>query len=241
MAYGDGTFVEFETRMFQVYRDMLHRVPSWPTMGNHEFKTDSGQPYLDVYYLPEQAWRDEEQERYYSFDQGNVHFISLDSNEARLIPIALDLTDSVDDDMLDWAADDLAASDADWKIAIFHHPPYSSSSRSPNGLVREQILPVLEEGGVDLVLVGHDHHYERTIPLRGGCAATDDSSGITYVVAGAGGAGLRGDVADEWWAVRSNDTKHSFFRMTIQGCELRGEAVDIDGEVIDEIVMSGCD
>lgn len=241
MAYGDGTFVEFETNMFQVYRDFLHRVPSWPTIGNHEFKTDSGQPYRDVYYLPEQAFREEEQEYYYSFDQGNVHFVSVDSNEARIIPIALDTADRFDDDMIDWLAADLAASDAEWKIAIFHHPPYSSSSRSPNGTVRAQILPVLEAGGVDLVLVGHDHHYERTHPMLGGCIAPDPVSGITYVVAGAGGAGLRGDVTDQWWAASSNDERHSFFRMTIHGCALRGEAVTIDGDIIDQITLDGCD
>ena len=241
MAYGDGEFVEFEANMFAVYRDLLHRVPSWPTIGNHEMKTDSGQPYLDVYYLPEQAWREEENEYYYSFDQGNVHFVSLDSNGERLVPIALDSAGNVDDDMVDWLADDLASSDAEWKIAIFHHPPYSSSSRAPNGLVRDQLLPVLEAGGVDLVLVGHDHHYERTVPMAGGCVAEDPLSGITYIVAGAGGAGLRFDVTEQWWAATSNDQKHSFFRMTIHGCELRGEAVTIDGELIDEIVLDGCD
>jgi len=241
MAYGDGTFVEFETNMFQVYRDFLHRVPSWPTIGNHEFKTDSGQPYRDVYYLPEQAFRDDEQEYYYSFDQANVHFVSLDSNGERIVPIALDLAERYDDDMFDWLAADLAGSDAEWKIAIFHHPPYSSSSRSPNGTVRSQLLPILEAGGVDLVLVGHDHHYERTHPMLGGCIAPDPVSGITYVVAGAGGAGLRGDVTEQWWTASANDEKHSYFRMTIHGCALHGEAVTIDGDIIDEVTLDGCD
>lgn len=241
MAYDDGTFVEFEDHMFSVYRDFLHRIPSWPTIGNHEFRTNAGQPYRDVYYLPEQALREDEQEYYYSFDQGNAHFVSLDSNGERIIPIALDLAGRFDDDMLDWLASDLASSDAEWKIAIFHHPPYSSSSRSPNGTVREQLLPILEEGGVDLVLVGHDHHYERTHPMLGGCIAPDPISGITYVVAGGGGAGLRGDVDDEWWAVTSDDQKHSFFRMTIHGCALRAEAITIDGETIDELTLDGCD
>ncbi|MEM9073822.1 MAG: metallophosphoesterase family protein, partial [Myxococcota bacterium] len=72
MAYGDGTFPEFEANMFSIYQDFLHRVPSWPTIGNHEDKTDRAQPYLDVYYLPEQAMRPEDQERYYSFDYGDI-------------------------------------------------------------------------------------------------------------------------------------------------------------------------
>ncbi len=94
---------------------------------------------------------------------------------------------------------------------------------------------------MDMVLVGHDHHYERTHPMLGGCIAPDPISGITYVVAGAGGAGLRGDVEEEWWTASANDEKHSFFRMTIHGCALRAEAVTIDGDVIDELTLDGCD
>lgn len=241
MAYGSGTFEEFERNMFQVYRPMLHRIPSWPTIGNHEDKTDRARPYLDVYYLPEMALRDGDQERYYSFDYGEVHFVSLDSNAGTLIPIGLDSRGVHDDDMLDWLAQDLAASDAPWKIAFFHHPPYTSSSRDPNVAVRNLIVPILEEGGVDLVLVGHDHHYERTFPLRQGCLAQRDPSAITYIVAGAGGAGLRGDVAPQWWHVTSNDELHSYVELDIRGCIAEVRAIAIDGSLIDTFQLDGCD
>ena len=240
IAYGDGTFVELEQNNFAIYRDFLHRVPSWPTIGNHDDKTDRAQPYRDVYYLPEMALREEDQERYYSFDQGNVHFVSIDTNDATLIPIAIDIRDTVTDDMLDWLADDLAASDAEWKIVFFHHPPYTSSSRDPNGVVRQQVVPLLEAGGVDLVLAGHDHHYERTLPMQGGCVAQPDDTGITYIIAGAGGAGLRGDVTPQFWHAASDDTVHSYVRLTIHGCVARGEAVSAEGEVLDSFELGGC-
>ncbi|MFT5434212.1 MAG: hypothetical protein ACI9OJ_004925, partial [Myxococcota bacterium] len=89
MAYGSGTFSEFEKHMFEIYRDIMHGVPMWPTMGNHEFKTQAGQPYLDVFSLPEVAVREEETERYYSFDYGNVHLVSVDSNDSQLVLSAL--------------------------------------------------------------------------------------------------------------------------------------------------------
>ena len=238
MAYGSGTFTEFETNMFDVYRDLLVKTPSWPTMGNHEAKTDGGQPYLDVYYLPEQAVREIEQERYYSFDYGDVHFVSVDSNEAMVIVAELQSL-AGEDNMIEWLRQDLAASDKPWKVAFFHHPPYSSSERDPNHLVRNQILPVLEEGGVDLVLSGHDHHYERTEPIWEGALAPGGSKGLTYIVAGAAGAGIRKATGD-WWTASVEDKKYSFVSLTIEGCTLTGKALSSEGEMIDEFTMDGC-
>lgn len=240
IAYGDGTFTEFETKHFAIYREQFAHQVLWPTIGNHDQKTDAAGPYKAVFSLPEVALREADQERYYSFDYGNVHFVSLDSNDATLIPLAL-AGDSMDDDMLDWLAADLAASDAPWKIAFFHHPPYTSSSRRPNAAVRNVILPLLEEGGVDLVLVGHDHHYERTLPMREGCVAQGDDSAITYIVAGASGAGLRGDVTPQYWHQTSNDEIHSFVRFEILGCTLHGQAIAADGSVIEEFDLDGCE
>jgi 3',5'-cyclic AMP phosphodiesterase CpdA len=240
MAYDTGTFPEFEASFFEVYRDLMHRVPAFPTMGNHEYATSIGRPYLDVYYLFEQALRPAENERYYSFDYGNVHFVSLDSNEGTLIPILLDTNGRMSDDMVDWLIDDLAASDAEWKIAFFHHPPYTSSSRGPSNAVRQLLLDVLEEGGVDLVLVGHDHHYERTLPIRHGCFA-DERTGITFVVNGAGGAGLRDTAFDNWYTADLDDTVHNFVSLTIRGCVARGQAIDATGAVIDDWSLDGCD
>lgn len=142
--------------------------------------------------------------------------------------------------MLDWLADDLAASDADWKLAIFHHPPYSSSERSANNVVRAQLLPMLEAGGVDLVLTGHDHHYERTVPVLGGCDAAADLNAITYIVPGAGGHGLRA-VDTQWWTASVENSVYSFSTFTAAGCRLRSETVDQDGDVVDAFELNGCD
>lgn len=239
MAYGSGTFVQFEDYVFSVYKDLLHKTPTWPTMGNHEYKTRLGRPYLDVYYLPEQAVLEEDQERYYSFDYGDVHFVSVETNDGPLIEAAI--YDTVDEpNMLEWLRQDLAASDKRWKIAFFHHPPYSSSERDPNGAVRANVLPILEEGGVDLVLTGHDHQTERTKPIWQGELAEDNPRAITYIVAGAGGAGLRVTEA-EWWTAFVDDKRHSFVSLEINGCTLTGEAIAAGGEVTDSFELDGCD
>lgn len=241
LAYGSGTFAQFHERVFRVYEDALHRIPTWPTIGNHEYATESGQPYLDVFYLPEQALRERDQERYYSFDYGNVHFVSLDSNSPQLIPIITDVRGRSTDDMVDWLRADLASSDAEWKIAFFHHTPFSSSSRGINREVVLALLPVLEEGGVDLVLAGHDHHYERTLPIFGECLRpAGDPGAITYVTAGAGGAGLRPATGD-WFTATVESELHSFLTLTIHGCVAHGEAIDLEGRVIDTFDLNGCD
>ena len=242
MAYGDGTFVEFEERVFDIYKDLMHRVPSFPAPGNHEYKTSSAQPYLDVYYLFEQALKDTDQERYYSFDYGDVHFVSIDSNDPMTVALLDELVGgSKTDTIADWLRDDLASSDATWKIAYFHHPPFSSSERSPNIPLRLGLLPILEEGGVDVVLCGHDHHYERTVPIKGEEAVPEgDPSGIPYFVIGSGGAGLRTATGD-WWTAAVNDQKHIFLSLSIEGCEAKGEGITLDGEVFDAFTLNGCD
>ncbi|HJL15948.1 MAG TPA: metallophosphoesterase family protein [Sandaracinaceae bacterium LLY-WYZ-13_1] len=241
MAYNDGRFDEFEPHFFGAYRDTLHRIPVFPTMGNHEFITNSGQPYLDVYYLFEQAWQERDQERYYSFDYGNIHFTSLDSNEGTLIPIYLDTNGRNDNDMFDWLIDDIGGSDADWKIVFMHHPFYSSSERGVRWSNVDRFRSLLEEAGVDLILVGHDHHYERTVPLRGRCTSPEPD-GITEIIAGGGGRSLRTiEDTTRWYSATSFNTDYSFLRLDVHGCRLHGQAFDTASNVVDDFVLNGCD
>ncbi|MFT5434816.1 MAG: 3',5'-cyclic AMP phosphodiesterase CpdA, partial [Myxococcota bacterium] len=127
-----------------------------------------------------------------------------------------------------------------WKIVFFHHPPYSSSERDPNYLVIDNLLPILEEGGVDLVLSGHDHHTERTKPIWEGKVAEDDPRSLTYIVAGAGGAGLR-EATGDWWTDMVNFKKHAFVSLTVDGCTLTGKAISSEGETVDTFSLYGCD
>ena len=193
IAYPVGSFDSFERYFFNVYADILHATPVYPVLGNHEYYSSAAQPYIDVFNLPLMAWRAADDERYYSFDLGAVHFVALDSN-----PEMVNTVDDVStDDMVDWLRDDLRRSKATWKIALFHHPVFSSGAHGPTSWVQDKIMGALEDGGVDLVLNGHDHSYERTVPIWRG-AATDpwDPRAITYLVAGAGGASLYGGRGD---------------------------------------------
>lgn len=237
IAYGSGTYTELESHFFTVYRDILDDVPFWPSIGNHEYVTNEGDPYINVYVLPRQALDPVHHERYYSFDYGNAHFVSLDSNPEMFDAIG---SGSGTDDELDWLAADLAASTADWKIVFFHHPAYSSGEHGNEADVDAQFVPIFQEHGVDLVLNGHDHDYERTVPIWDDAAAPTDPHAITYVVAGGGGGEPR-VVSSSWFTAFATDEGNHFLSITIDGCMLRAEAINTDADVIDSFNLNGCD
>jgi len=93
----------------------------------------------------------------YAFDCGDAHFLCLDSN------LYLDPTDAA---LQAWIAADLASTDARWKIVVFHHPAFNVGANHYTHQQMRALVPLLEKHGVDLVLSGHEHTYQRTRPLR---------------------------------------------------------------------------
>ena len=169
-AYDSGTDAEFQTAVFETYPELLRNTILWPTLGNHEAYTAGGAPYLDIFTLPtagEAGGVASGTERYYSFDRANIHFICLDSETGGNYN---DAPGGVG--MYDWLEADLQACDKDWIIAFFHHGPYTkgshdSDSESHHIEMRRYLVPLLESYGVDLVMSGHSHQYERSIFING--------------------------------------------------------------------------
>ncbi len=173
-AYNSGTDTEYQAAVFDMYPSLLRQVPVWSTFGNHDAVSANGNlesgVYFDVFKLPSQAEAGglaSGTEAYYSFDYGAVHFICLDSMHSDR---------SVGGAMYQWLQSDLANTAADWVIAFWHHPPYTKGTHDSDNPadsagamqdMRQNILPVLEGGGVDLVLSGHSHNYERSFLLDG--------------------------------------------------------------------------
>src|SRR5205823_3682534 len=115
----------------------------------------SGQPWRNAVFTP--ANNPAGSENYYSFDVGNAHIVVLNSNE-RTVPGSLQYT------FLDH---DLASTSARWKLVFFHHTIYSSgTTHGSNLVIRANLVPLFDAHAVDLVLMGHEHNYERTLPLR---------------------------------------------------------------------------
>jgi calcineurin-like phosphoesterase family protein/purple acid phosphatase-like protein len=176
-AYNSGTDTEYQNAVFNMYPSMLRTTTLWATLGNHDginadSATETG-PYYDIFTLPrvgEAGGLASGTEAYYSFDYGNIHFVCLESYETNR---------TTGGPMLTWLANDLASTLQPWIIAFWHHPPYSRGSHNSDFdsrmiQMRQNALPILEAAGVDLVLSGHSHSYERSFLLDGhyGVSAT---------------------------------------------------------------------
>jgi hypothetical protein len=188
-AYENGTDAEFQGAVFDMYPQTLRTSVLWPTLGNHDTGGTTSfvdtYPYFRMFTLPkngEAGGIASGTEHYYSFDFGNVHFICLDSQTANRATNA---------PMATWAAADIAATTAQWIIAFWHHPPYSKGSHDSDVetqslQMRRNFLPILEAGGVDLVLSGHSHSYERSFLIDGHYGT---SSTLTSAMIKDGGSG----------------------------------------------------
>jgi hypothetical protein len=169
-AYYEGTDAQYQLAVFDMYPRMLRQSVLWSTIGNHDAYADFPNyvnlPYFHIFTLPtngEAGGVPSGTERYYSFNYANIHFVCLDSmtvDRASTGPMA------------QWLQADLAANTSEWLIAFWHHPPYSKGSHDSDWelelvQMRENVLPILESHGVDLVMCGHSHSYERSFLLNG--------------------------------------------------------------------------
>jgi len=190
-AYSIGSDSEYQAAVFDMYPETLRQSPWWPAMGNHDA--------LDVVFNPPGAWYSivslptggeagglpSGSELYYSFDYGNIHFVVLDS-------MLSDTT--VNGAMMTWLENDLAANNKFWTVGIWHHPAYSKGSHDSDAeqllaSMREVAVPILESHGVDIVLAGHSHSYERSFLVNG---HHDVSTTLTPAMILDGGSGQDG-------------------------------------------------
>ncbi len=263
-AYDTGTLEEYQQAVFDIYPPLLQRSVLWPTIGNHDAGSADSQsqtgPYYELFTLPTRAEAGgiaSGTAAYYSFDYGNIHFICLDSYGSDRSPSGA---------MLTWLAQDAATSDQDWTIAFWHHPPYTKGSHDSDiepELVemRSHTLPVLEAAGVDLVLGGHSHAYERSYLINGhygpsdslttemikdgGSGREDESgpylktstashAGTVYIVAGTSGLA---DLVSRHAAMYSCLSLPGSLVLDVHGKRLDVTFIDAHGEVKDYFTL----
>ena len=244
-AYEIGTDAEYQVAVFDVFSSMLSRFAVWPTIGNHE-AFGGLSAFLNIFSLPmagEAGGVPSGSELYYSFDNANVHFVCINSETSSKAPGS---------PMLTWLEQDLAANTKDWTIAYWHSPPYSYGSHNSDverNLIqmREQVVPILENYGVDLVLCGHSHSYERSYLLDGhyGSATTlapsmikDSGSGRTndtgaYRKPSTGSAGRQGTVYVVAGSAGQTSGVSPHPAMLVSLNHLGSVVIDIDGDRLD--------
>ena len=202
-VYNDGKDEEYQTKLFELngFSNVFSWLPFWPTPGNHDYNTvwdqstflgipysnipfeDHQGPYYDMVHVPTQAEAGgfaSQYELFYSFDYGDVHFLSLNSE-------VYDFTQTFDgiNQMKAWIDQDLAQNNRTFTIAYFHQPPYSKGSHDSDDAfelvmkaMRELVVPLLESYDIDLVICGHSHVFERSKLVHGhyGNSASYDAS-----------------------------------------------------------------
>lgn len=211
IAYGSGTRTDFQDKFFAIYADYLKYFPVFPASGNHEYETEDAAPFREAFVLPANGGPDG-LERWYSFNWGDVHFVALDTEKTGPVQAA-------------WLEADLAANTLPWTIVYGHKPPFSSGDHGNDAGFRTYFVPIIEKYHVPLVLNGHDHDYERTLP----------QNGVTYVVTGGGGRGVR-PVGTSAFTAFSDAVIH-FTYVTITGDQLALHAIDALGQEFDSLVI----
>jgi hypothetical protein len=160
-AYSASTDAQFDEAVFGTFPEMFRQTVLWPERGNDDFFFG----YYDAFTLPQNGEAGgvaSGNEYYFSFNQGDIHFVGLDSTG--------DV--STNGLMYRWLERDLNGNSNQWLIAYWHHPPYSHGSHNsdvdPTQIaLRQNFVPLLEAHGADLVLCGHSHSYERSYLLHG--------------------------------------------------------------------------
>ena len=193
-AYPNGTDMEYQMGFFNYYQnDVTRNTVIWPCLGNHDYANDYNRrvdhmiPYTDIFTLPQNGDMGgiaSNNERYYSFNYGNVHFVNLDSYGLENVSgTQYGLADTAFSPQVFWLKNDLQNNTLPWVVVSFHHPPYcmgSHNSDIENDLVtiRSNLNPILERYNVDLVLSGHCHTYQRSMFIKNhfGLEPTFDSA-----------------------------------------------------------------
>jgi len=200
--YGRERPGDYEEKFSIPYKPLIDAgVKFYASLGNHD---DDGQTQYKLFNM--------NGSKYYSFKPKNgVRFFALDSNY-------------VDDKQLDWLGKELAASGSDWKIAFFHHPLYSSGETHGSADVQRELLePLFVKHGVDVVITGHEHFYERIKPQKG----------VTYFILGSSAKLRKGDLRKSDLTASGNDSDYAFMLVEIDGDDMYFQAISDKAVTLD--------
>lgn len=205
-----GKYFEWKNEFFtDEEQKLISTAPFYNSLGNHEGKTELTKVFLQAPSSPSND------EYYYSFDYGNIHFLILNT-ETDVSPSS---------PQWKFAEQDLASTNKRWKIVVFHIPAYSAGGHGENKKMQEFTSKVLEKYNVDLVLNGHNHFYQR-----------NKVNGIYHLVFGGGGSPLY-DPKDAPYVEKSVKDYH-YGIMDVSENKLKLTVYDLRDNVIDQLEIS---
>ena len=204
--YGGESAKDFQHKFSNVYENLLAgKVKFYAALGNHDQALQINYEQFNM-----------NGKEYYRFKKGNVAFYALNSNY-------------MDKKQVEWFESELAKDTSEWKVAFMHHPPYSSGGKhGSDKQLREIVEPIFVKYGVNVVLTGHDHFYERVKPQKG----------IYYFVSGAGGKLRSGDLKDNSpITAKGYDRDLSFMMIEVIDKQMHFQTISRTGETVDSGVM----
>jgi uncharacterized protein (TIGR03437 family) len=267
IAYLHGTFQEFQSNHFDIYGssspslngNMMRSIPFFLTPGNHEYYNHEYYrpagglfPYLSLHSFPTEGVPPADAGYYYSFDWGNAHLVSLDTNlteggepdEPWKVHAVTPLWSAINANggMLKWLDQDLAGSRKFWRIVFYHESPYAGGNNVNDPAckaVRDYIAPILDRHEVPLAMNGHEHNYQRSKPIRNH-AAVGAGEGTVYLTTGGGGyelypltpPSLVGDMS-----AYAEKVFH-YMRVEVQPYQITLRAIRIDGKEVDRFTLA---
>lgn len=196
---------DFSAKFEQPYHVLLDAgVKFYASLGNHDDPSES-------LYKPFNM----DGQRYYAYTKGNIRFIVLDSNY-------------MDPVQRDWLKKELRDATSPWKIAYFHHPLYSDGRfHGPDTDLRASIEPLFEKYGLNVVLSGHEHVYERIKPQHG----------IYYFILGNAGELRYHNLRSSPAMAAGFDEDRCFMLVEVAGDEFYFHTITRTGKVVDSRVL----
>jgi len=240
--FGTGFRPEYElaARMAEVHKKFPFEIVL--LVGDNLYGAERPQDFQRKFEIPFKALLDEgvkfygalgnhdarEQRSYEQFNMGGKLYFSFHAPHEPVRFFVLDSTYPVPDQIA-WLQKELESTTEDWKIAYFHHPPYSSGGRHGSDVkLRQTLEPLFVRYNVSVVFTGHDHFYERIKPQQG----------IVYFVCGSGGMLAPGDIQPgSPLTDKGFDTDRAFLVAEIKDDKMTFQAISRTGDVVDSGII----
>jgi len=209
----DGADTSLWPIFFSIEKELLRKTAFFPCLGNHERNDAQYYEFFDM------------KEPYYSFNWGNAHFTVLNSDFANAAADAAG-KEKFWTGQKRWFEDDLRQSGkADFRFAVFHHPPFTAyAARQKEPSKTQDFVPLFEQYKLTAVFAGHDHNYQHHV-----------KNGVHYIVTGGGGAPLYPVDAPIPEITKKVESTEHFVNVSVNGKQAHLEAIALDGHKIDTI------
>ena len=222
-AYDNGSASDYNNK-YDPYYGQFKSI-TYPSPGNHEYNTSGASGYFDYFG----ARAGERGKGYYSVDIGDWHFVALNSN----------ITRDASSAQVTWLKNDLAANTKPCTAAFFHHPRFSKGSHGDQTSVRP-FWDALYAAKADLVIVGHDHNYQRYAPARPD-GTRDDANGVRQLLIGTGGRGFYSmDKSTAGPLEASNGNTFGVGKLTLTATDYRSDFMPVSGRTYTDTTSGRC-